>query len=162
PKFADRNIIELPRYVPCDSKNPPKFVVFCDIFNDRLDPYRGIPIQSPDFVNYLKGAIALDAKDSTKALLYFFNFLDHQNSVIADDPFVELAKGGAQEIGQLAGKLAAGKLRTWVQDPRTPAPRLNLYGFLLGACGEDRDAELLRSLIVNLNQTTQSAISGLL
>src|SRR5207248_9677103 len=118
-------------------KNPPKYAVFCDVFNGRLDPYRGIPIQSADFMGYLKGIISLDAHDSTRALLYYFDFLDHKDSTIADDAFLEFAKANDQEIGRIAGRLDGRKLRKWVQDPQTPAIRLNLYGFLLGACGEN-------------------------
>jgi hypothetical protein len=162
PFLRDQRVVELPRFVPCDPKNPPKFVVFCDIFNGRLDPYRGIPIQSADFLGYLKGAITLDSRDSAQSLLYFFNYLDHNDTTIADDAFLEFAKPNDQEIGQLAGKLDARKLRKWVQNPQTPPARLNLYGFLLGACGELSDADLLRSLIVNSNETAQAAQSGLL
>src|SRR5436190_1440355 len=44
PFLGDRKVIELPRYVPVpDPKNPPRFLVFCDIFNGKLDPYRGSP-----------------------------------------------------------------------------------------------------------------------
>jgi hypothetical protein len=162
PFLGNRAVVELPRYVPCDPKNPTKFVVFCDIFNGRLDPYRGIPIQSAEFLDYLKGAIALDARDQTQSLLYFFNYLDHNDSTIADDAFLEFAKANDREIGQLAGRLDARKLRAWVQNRQTPPPRLNLYGFLLGACGDVSDAGLLRSLIVNADENTQAALSGLL
>jgi hypothetical protein len=160
--LAGRTVIELPRYVPTDPKNPPKFIVFADVFNGRLDPYRGIPIQSPELLDYVKGAMALDGRDSSKALLYFFNYLDHRDSTIADDAFLEYAKASDQEIGQLVGKLDAQRLRKWVQDPQTTTPRLNLYGFLLGACGEAQDAELLRSMVKSPNENHQGALSGLL
>jgi hypothetical protein len=162
PILAGRNVVELPRYVPTDPKNPPKFIVFADVFNGRLDPYRGIPIQSPDLLDYVKGAMTLGGRDSTKALLYFFNYLDHRDPTIADDAFLEFAKAGDQEIGQLVGRLDAQRLRKWVQDPQTPSPRLNLYGFLLGACGEDRDTELLRFMVKSPNESHQAALSGLL
>jgi hypothetical protein len=162
PFLVGQTTVVLPRYVPCDPPNPAEYVVFCDIANGRLDPYRGIPIRSREFLNYLQGDIALDPRDSTKSLLYFFTYLDHPDSAIADDAFLEFAKAGDHEIGKLAGRLDAGKLRAWVQDPRTTSPRLNLYGFLLGACGEARDADLLRSLVLKADDTTQGALSGLL
>ncbi len=37
-----KKVVDLPRYQPVDEKNPPKFLVFCDIFKDKIDPYRGI------------------------------------------------------------------------------------------------------------------------
>src|SRR6476619_6820399 len=36
-----KKTITLPRYVPSDPKNPSKYLVFCEIFNGQLDPYRG-------------------------------------------------------------------------------------------------------------------------
>src|SRR6516165_1692192 len=44
PFLAGRTILELPRYVPVDPKNRARFMAFCDLYNGRLDPYRGIPV----------------------------------------------------------------------------------------------------------------------
>src|ERR1700731_2244604 len=44
PLLGDRKLIELQRYLPSDPKNPPRFLVFCDVFKDKLDPFRGIPL----------------------------------------------------------------------------------------------------------------------
>jgi hypothetical protein len=162
PFLAGRTILELPRYVPVDPKNPARFMIFCDVCNGRLDPYRGIPVQSGDLVNYIAGALTLDSRESTHLLCYFFRYLDHPDPAIADDAFLEFAKAGDSEIGRLAGKLDARKLRAWVHDSRTPATRLNLFGFLLGACGETSDAGAMRSLIVNPSDNSRDALSGLL
>src|SRR5262245_49411594 len=36
PFLGNRKVIELPRFVPFPPKEPPKFLVFCDIFNGKL------------------------------------------------------------------------------------------------------------------------------
>ncbi len=162
PFLGDKKLIELPRYVPFDPKNPPKFLVFCDIFNGKLDAYRGIPVRSAAVADYLKGALALDPRDRTKALLYFFSYLEHRDPDVANDAYLEFAKASDQEVGQVASQLAADKLRTWIQDPQTPAHRLNLYGFLLGACGGDRDAAMLEALLQKPTERMAGALGGLL
>ena len=46
PALANRKTLNIARYVPVDPKSPPKFLVFCDIFNGQIDPYRGSPVKS--------------------------------------------------------------------------------------------------------------------
>ena len=167
PFLANQKVVALPRYVPVDPKSPPKFLIFCDVYKgkdgkERLDPYRGVPVKSDAVVKYLQGSLALDAKDRTRVLLYYFDYLDHRDPDISGDAFLEFAKASDQEIGQVAPKLSAARLRGWLQDPNTPAARLGLYAFLLGACGTDKDAELLLARLVAPDERAANAIDGLL
>src|SRR5439155_16949650 len=61
PFLAGRKVVTLPRSLPVDPKAPPKFLIFCDIVNDQLDPYLGSPVKTAAAVEYLKGAMALEA-----------------------------------------------------------------------------------------------------
>src|SRR5262249_42101806 len=58
--------------------------------------------------------------------------------------------------------LAPDKLRAWLQDDKTPAGRLGLFAFLLGTCGNEKDAALFRSLLLKPTERTAPAIDGLL
>jgi hypothetical protein len=160
--LGDAKVVEIPRYMPVNAKDPPRFVVFCDVFNDKLDPYRGVPLKTNAAVEYLKGALALDPKDRTAELLYYFRYLEHPDKEIASDAFLEFAKSNDKEIGQVAAKLNAEKLRGWIKDPQTAPNRRSLYAFLLGACGGEADAALLRSQLQELNEQTTSALDGIL
>ena len=135
-------------------KNAPKYLVFADVFQDKLDVYYGAPFKSAAVVDYLKGALATEAKDASKRLLYFFRFLDHADADISNDAYLEFAKATDQEIGHVAAQLSADKLRAWLKDPVTPANRLGLYAFLLGACGNAADARFLRSLVDHPTEQT--------
>jgi hypothetical protein len=163
PFLGDKKVVELPRYVPVtDPKDPPKFLMFCDITDGKLDPYRGVALKSAAVVNYLKGALALDAKDRARALEYSFRYLDDADAIVANDAYLEFAKATDQEIGQVGRKLSPDKLRRLLEDSATPPERLGLYAFLLGACGGDKEAALLRSLIQDLSARTRPALDGLL
>ncbi len=162
PFLGSAKVVQLPRYVPVDAKSPPHFVVFCDVFNNRLDPYRGVPLTSKAAVEYLKGALALDRRDRTAQLLYYFRYLEDADKELAGDAFLEFAKANDKEIGQVAGKLSPDRLRRLLQDEQTPPNRLGLYAFLLGACGGERDAALFRSLLQNPDDRMLPALDGVL
>ncbi|HEV3263704.1 MAG TPA: hypothetical protein VG013_43115 [Gemmataceae bacterium] len=167
PFIKGKRVVQLQHYVPVDAKDPPKFLAFCDVYQDKdkrdqLDAYWGVQVKSAAVAAYLQGILALDPKDRTRALLYFFKYLDDGDPLISNDAYVEFAKANDKEIGQVAGKLSASKLRGWLQSDKTPANRLSLYAFLLGACGTDKDADLLRGLIRKPNERMAGAIDGLL
>jgi hypothetical protein len=163
PFIKDAKSIELPKFLPiADPKDPPKFLIFCDVFQNKLDPYRGVNVTSEETAKYLKGALALDPKEPARNLLYYFDFLEHPDKNIATDAFLEFAKSSDQEIGQIAPKLSAAKLRGWLQEPKTPDFRLGLYAFLLGACGGAEDAAVLRGMLQKPSENNLKAYDGLL
>jgi hypothetical protein len=162
PFLGDKKVIELPRYVPVEKDKPARFLVFCDVYKEKLDPYRGTPARSTDVVEYLQGALALDPKETSNNLSYFFKYLDHRDSDVAADAFLELARASDKDLGQAAARFDAAKVRVWVQDPKLPTDRLNLYGFLLGACGTDRDGAILRAMLQKPDERAMNAYQGIL
>jgi hypothetical protein len=161
PQVADKKLIKIPRYVGTDAKNN-RYLVFCDIYNGQLDPYRGVPITSAAALEYVEKILTLDARDRTKTLLFYFDYLEDQDRTIGDDAFREFIAATDAELLQVAGKLPAAKLRQWLRDPRTAADRANLYASLLGLCGNDRDVELLRGLLARPSSDSAEVISGAL
>jgi hypothetical protein len=164
PIIKDQKLITLPRYVPPDPKV--KFLVTLDVVRGQLDPYRGIAFNSPRVVKYLQDAPQKrpEATPETNAerLRYFFQYLNDAEAEIASDAFKEWASASNREVGLVANKLKPDELRKWLVDPQTPSHRLSLYGFLLGACGNERDADLLRRFILNPDERMGPALDGLL
>jgi len=163
--LAGKKTLTLPHFVPPDPKT--RYLIFADVRNGQLDPYRGIPFTSDRIVKYLQEAPAyLDEKAPVEAraarLLYYFKFLGDSDPDIAADAFKEWAIAGNREVGIIADRLPADVLRNWLLDPRTPANRLGLYAFLLGSAGTEQDAELLRRLIIATDDRTAQALDGLL
>jgi hypothetical protein len=163
PFLKNSEKIELPRHIPIvDPKDPPKVLIFCDVFQDKLDAYRGVMVTSDDTAKYLKGALALDPKEPSRNLLYYFDYLEHPDKSIAADAFLEFAKSSDREIGKVASKFSAAKLRGWLQDPNTIDYRLGMYAFLLGACGGAEDAATLQKMLQKPSDNTLKAYDGLL
>jgi hypothetical protein len=163
PFLAGRTVIKLKRYIPVtDPRNPPRYLVFCDVFKDELDPFRGVPIKSPDAAEYARKVFKLDPRDRTGNLLFFFRYLENPDVEVARDAFLEFAKATDQDIAQVARKLEPEKLRGWLKDARTPPERLSVYALLLGACGTADDARFLQSLLNDTNERMVGAYDGLL
>jgi hypothetical protein len=163
PGLTTPKSIELPRYIPVpDPRQPPQFVVFCDLENGKLNPSRGRLLSSPAMLDYLNGARALQGKVRTTALLYFFRYLDHPDEAIATDAYLEFARSSDQEVGEVAKRLSPAPLRKLIQDPKTPAERLGMFAFLLGGCGGDQDAAFLEKWSRHPTDRTLNVLDGIL
>jgi hypothetical protein len=161
PWLGKRTAVEVPRYVPVsDPKDPPKYLLFCDVYQDKLDVFRGAPVKSGAAEEYVKGLLA--AKTTPDVLKHCFNYLEHPDKELAADAYLEFAKATDGDIGAVAPKLSAEKLRGWLKDEKTPEQRLGMYAFLLGGCGGDADARLLRAMIEKPNERTRNGFDGLL
>jgi hypothetical protein len=163
PFLGKTKVIMLNRYIPVvDPKNPPRFVVFCDIFQGKLDPFTGRSVRSPALLDYLKGIEALKGKEKAEFLQFLFRYLDHEDETLANDAFIEFVRSSDADIGKAAKALAPEKLRVLVQNPKVSPERLSLYAFLLGICGKEQDALLLRSMIDRPTERTTTALDGIL
>lgn len=158
PILKGKAVVELPRYVPGD----PAYLVFCDLDRGKIDPYRGVPIKSAAVLDYLRKALALDPKDVTGNLTFFFRYLDDPDPEVSRDAFLEFARASDQDIARVAPKLSAAKLRAWLEDRKTPPERLSVYALLLGACGRPADAAFLRGLLDSKEERYGRAQDGLL
>lgn len=162
PALGKRKTLTLPRWVPVDAKNPPRVLVFFDVYEGKLDPFRAVTLRGTAVPDYLKAALSLDDRDRVASLLFYFRHLDSPDPDIAADAFLEFAKATDQEIGVVGPKLNPAKLRKLVTDPKTPPERLGVFAFLLGACGNKNDATTLAGLVDRPDPRTAPALSGLL
>lgn len=159
-KDKKEKVVTLPKYLP-QAKN--KFIVFCEVYKGNLDPYRGIELApQSEMVKYLKGAVALKEKTQGDRLRYCFDFLNSAEFEIAIDAYREFAKADYKDYQEMARKLPPDTIAGWLKDPKTPAYRYGLYASLLGHCGKDEHAQLLRSMIDDPEKRKGSGIDGLL
>jgi hypothetical protein len=163
PILKNKKVISVKQYLPIsDPKNPPRFLVFCDVYKGELDPFRGVPLKSANSIEYVRQVLRLNPQDQTGNLLFFFRYLDNADPEIARDAFLEFAKATDQEIAGVARRLDAAKLRAWLKARETPAERLSVYALLLGACGGSDDARFLKSMLDEASERTVNAYDGFL
>jgi hypothetical protein len=155
----DAKVFTLPRYVP-ESKT--KFLIFCDVFKGKVDPYKGVPVKNDDIVKYLKGAMELKEKDAGSRLRFFFNWLDNADIEISNDAYKEFGNTAYPDYRDMAKGLPADKVAKWLQDPSTPPFRYGLYASMLGHCGTAKDAALLRKMLDDPQKRLTTGVDGVL
>ena len=160
--LADKKVVTLPRYVPSDKTNS-KFLIFCDVFKGKIDPYRGVAVKGDsDIVKYLQGALAVKDKDVSARLRFFFDFLDNADLEIANDAYKEFGNADYKDYREMAKNLPPDKIAKWLQDPSTPAFRHGLYASMLGHCGTAKHAELLRKLLDDAQKQASTGVDGMM
>ena len=160
---AGKKVVTLPKYVPPDPTGQYKFLVFCYVFKGKIDPYRGMAMKpDSDIVPYLKGVQEIKDKKTGERLKFFFNYLDNADPEISMDAFKEFANADYKDYRGMAPRLPAEKLVGWLRDPNTPGYRVGLYGSLLGHCGTEKEAKLLRALLEDPERKLSSGVDGVL
>jgi hypothetical protein len=162
PALGKRKSVTLPRWTPIDPKKPQRMLVFFDVYEGKIDPFRGVSVRGAGVPDYLNGALRLDDRDRVAILLYYFRHLDNPDPDVAADAFLEFAKAADQEIGLVGPKLDPVKLRKLLADPKTPVERLGVFAFLLGACGTKADADSLAAMLDKSDERTAAGLSGIL
>src|SRR5262245_30983073 len=62
PVLGNQKTLVIPRFLNPDKNY--KYLIFCDVFQGKVDPLRIIPVKADsDIVKYLSGALALKDKD---------------------------------------------------------------------------------------------------
>jgi hypothetical protein len=162
PALDKRKPLTIPRWTRVDPKKPPHVLVFFDEYEGKLDPFRGVDLRGSGVPDYVRAGLALDERDRSALLMFYFRHLDSSDPDVAADAFLEFAKATDREVGAVGPKLDPAKLRRLLTDPKTPPERLGLFAFLLGACGTKADADTLAGLLTKSDDRTAAGLSGIL
>ena len=161
--IANKKVITLKRYLPQDNKKPYKYLVFCDVFENKIDPYRGVAFDlNTDVSAYLKGASAISKEAVPKRLEFYFNYLDSPDLEVSNDAYKEFGNADYKDFQLMANKLPASKVTAWIKDEKTPAFRLGLYASMLGHCGKANDAPVLKAIIDDSEKRQLGSLDGIL
>ena len=108
---------------------------------DKLQ-WQGEPLTEVGF-SYVARAPDLRTKPAQR-LAYFAKYLEHADSLVAEDAFLEFGHVPYDVVAQAATVLSAEKLRRWIVDAKVPGERKGFYGLALGltAKGDERTANL--------------------
>ena len=163
PFVAGKTKISLPRYIPTRGGKVP-YLVFCDVFKGKIDPYRGVPLKGSDLPAYLDGALKVKDKKLADRLRYFFDYLNNDDLEVANDALKEFGNVGYDDYKDLAKTLPGDKVAKWLRDPKTPGYRFGLYASILGHCSKNKaeDAKLLRSFVDDPEKRVSSGVDGIL
>jgi hypothetical protein len=154
--------IVLPRFIPAAEKETVEYLIFAEVVDGRIDPYRGMPVDSKELVDYLVGSVKLTKAKPLERLPFFFHYLDHYDTNISGDAYKEFSNAPYSDVVAAAKGFEPAKLITWLKDKNTPSYRIGLYGLLLGTCGRPQDAEVLRKIIESPDTRPLTGIDGLM
>lgn len=158
-----KKVLILPRYVPPSKDAQYKYLVLCDVFKNKIDPYRGVAFLPESKVGiYLNSALRLKDAPASEKLKFFFNWLDSADPEIANDSYKEFGNADYKDFKEMASTLPAGKIAGWLQDKATPGFRLGLYASMLGHCGKKEQAKILEDLLDDKEKRLSSSIDGVL
>ena len=157
-----KKVVTIPKYLPPDpSGKAYKYLIFFNILNGQLDPYRGEPFPADSKLpEYLKGAIDVRQKDAVTRLRYFFDYLESPDLTISSDAYGEFALADYKELRDLSPSLPAPLILKWLKDPNTRGSRFGLYGLMLGHCGKPSDAKAIRELLDDKDRSYTSGLDG--
>jgi hypothetical protein len=163
PILGDKKVITLPRYIPSDKENKVKYLIFCDVYKEKIDPYQGRPVPvDSNMVKYLTGALAIKDKPIGVRLGYYFEYLDDKDSEISTDAYKEFANASYSDYRDMAKHLPAGRIAKWLVDPNTPPFRYGLYASMLGHCGTEKHASVLRGMLDDPQKRANTGMDGIL
>ena len=158
---AGKKTLTLPRYVPPDKDGKYKFLLFCEVYKDKLDPYRGVAVPpESEIVPYLQGALALKDSPLPKKLGFYFNYLENNDSEISNDAYKEFGNAGYKEFEIAAKLFSREKVISWLKNSSTPSFKMGLYASILGHCGKPEDAKILKQLLEDPDKQSASGIDG--
>jgi hypothetical protein len=159
--IAGKKVVTLPKYIPNDKKY--KFLIFCDVFKGKIDPYRGVAVKPEcDIAGYVEGALKVKDKKPTERLAYFFKYLENAEVEVSTDAYKEFANASYQDYKAMAKDLPAETLAKWLKDPNTSPVRYGLYASLLGHCGKAEHAKLLRAMLDDPEKKLVTGADGIM
>lgn len=97
-----------------------------------------------------------------KRLEFYLGYLEFPDDLVANDAYGEFANAPFVEIRKLKDKFPRERVRKWVANPKTAVTRLGLYGLLLGLCGNEDDAEVMKSRITESTEDFRLGIDGIM
>jgi hypothetical protein len=160
PFLKGETTITLDRYAPTAGNT--NFVIFFDLVNGKIDPYRGIPVKkNSNLPTYLAGILKVKDEKPAKRLRFYFDYLNHPEPEIAYDALQEFSRSEYKDDREMAARLPGDRLAVWLRDPKTPRHCIGLFAFLLGHCSQNKeqDARLLR---ICLNEDLRTGIDHVL
>ena len=164
-----KKVVTIDQWLPVlDPKSPPKYVMFYRTKKiaqippgEEWDPICGRLVSNPAVLDFAAELAKLQTEPAKK-LLHAAKHFDDPDPNIANEAFMVFAKADDKLIAETAKQLSPAVLRKLVKDADTEPERLSMFAFLLGACGNADDAEVLGALVKNPTPRMNKSYEGIL
>ena len=120
------------------------------------------PMKATDRVFEYLGKIQSLPESGAERLVFFQDFFEDKESVLAFDAFDEFARAPYEDLIAMKDQMDHDKLVGWIKDKRTSINRRRLYFTMLGVCGTKDDIALLEDLIKSDSRKKQAGLDALI
>lgn len=110
---------------------------------------------------YIENAPAQDVP-TRQRLEYYLKYLEFPDPLVAADAFQEFANAPYEDLEPLIDRMPRERLRKWIVDKEIVPTRLNLYGMMLGLCGDEEDEALLKKKILEKSDEMRVEMPGIM
>lgn len=169
PILAGRQDILVARYIPRVAKQSSDYVLFAEVIDDQIDPFRAIPVPDDKLATYLAASTKVDQLAEPERLAFYYQYLGDPNLELSTDAYKEFARAPYPDVYAARKAYQPAELRKLIADPHTPEYRIGLFGLLLGVSGSQEDGDFLRKTLdqqkkldVSVRFGPASGIDGLL
>jgi len=101
-------------------------------------------------------------QEGSERLVYFQDFLEDKDEMLARDSYDEFAKAPYAAIQKLKPQIKHAKLVSWIKDPQVPASRRRLYLTMLGVCGDEKDALMLAEMLKSDDRKVKGGLNAMI
>lgn len=120
------------------------------------------PIALPERgLAYLDNVLKLP-KEGPERLVFFQDYLQDKDDLLARDAYDEIAKIPYPTILQAKDKLRREDFIKWIQDPETTASKRRMFFSLLSVCGKPEDVPLIEKMIRSTDRRDRSGLDSML
>lgn len=101
-------------------------------------------------------------KDGEKRYVFFQDYLEDPDEMLARDAYDEFAKASYDTVKSLKEQMNHGQLLAWIKNPEIPASRRRLYFVMLGICGDEKDLPMLEEMITSTDRKQRQGLDAMI
>jgi hypothetical protein len=114
---------------------------------DPKDLAWGTPVELTERGSRYLAKLVKLPESGTQRLLFFQDYLEDKDPLLAGDAYDEFAKTPYAEVAQIKDQMRHDKLLEWIKAPDTSTSRRRLYLTMLGVCGTKADLPALEAMM---------------
>ena len=120
------------------------------------------PMKASDRVFEYLGKIQDLPESGAERLVFFQDFFEDKESVLAFDAFDEFARAPYEDLIAMKDQMDREKLVSWIMDKDTLINRRRLYFTMLGVCGSKDEIPMLEELIKSDSRKKRAGLDALI
>jgi len=111
-------------------------------------------------IKYLGEILALP-KEGPERLVFFQNYLEDEDEMLARDAYDEFARAPYAQLKGLKDQIDLEQVVAWIKNPEIPASRRRLYLVMLGVAGNEKSLPMLEEFMKSSDRKSKSGLDAL-